>query len=378
MRPVLRKSFGALLAAGVIVMHPSTPLRAGASTPVRAGAPLAATGNGNAPRIAPVAPRLLSETGLYGKSGPLVVDPRNRPYSPQYPLWSDGARKQRWVSLPAGASIDVTNVDAWVFPVGTKFWKEFVFNGRRVETRLLWRASEQGWVFASYKWNEKQTDAAIAPADGHVGVAEIASNRRHTIPSIEECRACHDSKRTEILGFSALQLSTDRDPNAIHGEPLAPGMVTLQTLMDGGRLKPRRTELIAKPPRIRADNPRARAVLGYLSTNCGMCHNSEGSLATLGMLLKQPSGARVSAEGVREVRLNVAIETTVGRASAWQIPGAGEGASARITPGSPDLSALLYRMKSRRPSSQMPPLGTVVPDHDAIEELTRWISEDLK
>jgi hypothetical protein len=233
-------------------------------------------------------------------------------------------------------------------------------------------------VFASYKWNEEQTDAAIAPADGDVGVTEIASNRRHTIPSIEECRACHDSKRTEILGFSALQLSTDRDPNAIHGEPLAPGMVTLQTLTDGGRLKPRRTELIAKPPRIRADNPRARAVLGYLSTNCGVCHNNEGSLAMLGMLLKQPSGVRLSAEGVRELRPNVAIETTVGRASTWQIPGAGEGASARITPGSPDLSALLYRMKSRRPSSQMPPLGTVGPDHDAIEALTRWISEDLK
>jgi hypothetical protein len=362
MRPALRKSIGALLAAGVIVMH----------------APSASTGNGSAQRIVPVAPRLLSETGLYAMSGLLAVDPRNRPYSPQYPLWSDGAQKQRWVYLPPGAPIDVTNVDAWVFPVGTKFWKEFVFNGRRVETRLLWRASKQGWVFASYKWNEEQTDAAIAPADGDVGVAEIASNRRHTIPSVEECRACHDSKRTEILGFGALQLSTDRDPNAIHGEPSAPGMVTLQTLMDDGMLKPRRTELIARPPRVRAENPRARAVLGYLSTNCGVCHNSEGPLASLGMLLKQPSGAGLPAEGVGEAGPNVAIRTTVGRASAWQIPGAGEGASARITPGSPDLSALLHRMKSRRPSSQMPPLGTVMPDHAAIEAVTIWIKEDLR
>jgi hypothetical protein len=274
MRPLLRRSIGALLAIGVIVT----------------GAPSAATRNGDARGGAPVAPRLLSETGLYAKGGRLVVDPRNRPYSPQYPLWSDGAQKQRWVHLPPGAPIDVTNVDAWVFPAGTKFWKEFVFNGRRVETRLLWRASEQGWVFASYKWNEEQTDAAIAPADGDIGVAEIISNRRHTIPSVEECRACHDSKRTEILGFSALQLSTDRDPNAIHGEPLTPGMLTLKTLMDDGVLRPRRSDLIAQPPRIRADNPRARAVLGFLSTNCGMCHNREGSLAPLGMLLKQPSG----------------------------------------------------------------------------------------
>jgi cytochrome c553 len=365
MRPVLGQSIGALLVAGVIGV-------------IVTGAPSAATHNGDSRGGAPMAPRLLSETGLYAKGGMLVVDPRNRLYSPQYPLWSDGAQKQRWVYLPPGAPIDVTNVDAWVFPVGTKFWKEFEFNGRRVETRLLWRAGEQGWVFASYKWNEEQTDAALAPADGDVGVAEITSNRRHTIPSVEECRACHDSKRTEILGFSALQLSTDRDANAIHGEPLTPEMVTLQTLMDDGVLRPRRSDLISHPPRIRADNPRARAVLGYLSTNCGMCHNSEGSLASLGMLLKQPSGPRLHGEASGEGGPNVALETTVRRASAWQIPGAGNDASARIAPGSPDLSALLYRMKSRRPSSQMPPLGTVVPDHDAIEAITRWIKEDLK
>ena len=155
-------------------------------------------------------------------------------------------------------------------------------------------------------------------------------------------------------------------------------MVTLQTLMDNGVLRPRRSELIAQPPRIGADNPRARAALGYLSTNCGVCHNSEGSLAPLGMLLKQPSDPRLPGEALGDGGPNVAIATTVGRASAWQIPGAGEGASARITPGSPDLSALLYRMKSRRPSSQMPPLGTVVPDHDAIETVARWIKEDLK
>jgi hypothetical protein len=49
----------------------------------------------------------------------------------------------------------------------------------------------------------------------------------------------------------------------------------------------------------------------------------------------------------------------------------------RLAPGAPDLSALLYRMKSRRPSSQMPPLGTVLPDQQAIAAVTKWIQEDL-
>ena len=48
-----------------------------------------------------------------------------------------------------------------------------------------------------------------------------------------------------------------------------------------------------------------------------------------------------------------------------------------LDPGAPDHSALLARMRSRRPSSQMPPLGTVVSDQEAIDALTLWIQTDL-
>ncbi len=75
---------------------------------------------------APVAPRLLSQTGLYSDVAALKVDDRNRSFSPQYPLWSDGATKRRWVRLPAGSKINVADPGRWELPVGTKFWKEFV------------------------------------------------------------------------------------------------------------------------------------------------------------------------------------------------------------------------------------------------------------
>jgi hypothetical protein len=57
------------------------------------------------------------------------------------------------------------------------------------------------------------------------------------------------------LGFNALQLSTDRDPDAIHGEPLAPEMLMLATLVDERLLAPAPTDLVTHPPRI---PPRAR------------------------------------------------------------------------------------------------------------------------
>ena len=83
-----------------------------------------------------------------------------------------------------------------------------------------------------------------------------------------------------------LQLSTDRDPLAPHAEPLTPQMLTLKTLTDEQLLAPVRPELVNAPPRIAAPDARTRAVLGYLSANCGGCHNSESSLASLGLLLK--------------------------------------------------------------------------------------------
>ena len=79
-----------------------------------------------------------------------------------------------------------------------------------------------------------------------------------------------------VLGFNALQLSDDRDPLAPHAEPLAPDAVTMRALVKTDRLHPPRPELAADPPRIRERDPASRAALGYLSANCGGCHNDRG------------------------------------------------------------------------------------------------------
>lgn len=319
---------------------------------------------------APVAPRLLSQTGLYADVAKLKIDPRNRVFSPQYPLWSDGATKKRWVRLPVGSQINVADLAKWELPVGTKFWKEFSFQGRKVETRFLWQIAKDQWVFASYAWNDAQTDAELASERGVAGITEVADGKRHSIPSVQECRACHDSSRTEILGFDALQLSDDRDPNALHAEPLSREMLTLKTLVDENLIAPRRTELVTNPPRIAAESPETRAALGYLSTNCGNCHNRESSIASLGLNLKHTVRR---APGAAEC--SPALATTVGKRGHWVVPEA-QDASRIINPGHPESSALIRRVKSRRPLSQMPPIGTVVADRQAVELLTAWVQSN--
>lgn len=315
----------------------------------------------------PCAPALLSETGLYEASRPGAIARGVRQFSPQYPLWSDGAAKARWIHLPPGTAIDATVPGDWAFPVGTRFWKEFTFNGRKVETRFIWRATAERWIFATYAWNEEQTDAVLAPANGIPGAATLAGGKRHDIPAETDCYACHGTKRPGPLGFNALQLSTDRDPDAIHGEPLAPGMITLATLEEERLLSPARPELVAAPPRIQAASPRTRAVLGYLAANCGTCHNPAGETSFSGPSLKH-SDITDGDDVVARLLLY---------ATSWQVPGQPEGTSRMLNAALPDASAILARMRSRRPSSQMPPLATQLRDEKAIAAIETWIATDL-
>jgi cytochrome c553 len=233
---------------------------------------------------------------------------------------------------------------------------------------MLWRVSADSWVFATYAWNEAQTDAALAPEAGIPGAAEVAPGKRHTIPGVADCRSCHDSARTEILGFDALNLSDDRDPNAPHGEPLTRDMITLKTLMNEGLIYPKRPALVDTPPRIAASSPEARAALGYLSTNCGSCHNRDSSIASLGLILKH---------NVTDTsECTPALTTTAGKRGHWVVPEKPE-ESRLINPGHPESSAIVRRMKSRRPSSQMPPLGTVVADKQGVDLMTTWIQSGV-
>ncbi|MFO7608210.1 MAG: hypothetical protein R6X35_03265 [Candidatus Krumholzibacteriia bacterium] len=349
----MRTALGTVLLAAALVAG------IGASPADAPAASAGAAGPGTA-----AAPARLADTGLFAADG--SIDPRNLPYSPQYPLWTDGAEKARWIFLPAGSRIDVGDVDAWRFPVGTKLWKEFAFAGHKVETRLIWHRVEGDWVYAAYVWNDEQTDAVLAPADGVPDAWEIAPGKRHAVPGTADCRACHEGGASRALGFSALQLSDDRDPLAPHAEPLPPGAVTLASLAAAGRLEPPRPELVTSPPRIRSADPLARAALGYLAGNCASCHNGDGPLARLGLRLEHDVDG---ASGAPEPALASAVDA----AGRWFVPGVPADSSRIVAPGAPRHSALLHRMASRRPSSQMPPLGSVIADAEGLRLVRTWI-----
>jgi hypothetical protein len=114
------------------------------------------------------------------------------------------------------------------------------------------------------------------------------ADRRYAIPSRTDCLACHEGAAVPVLGFSALQLSADRDPLAPHAEP-ASG-TDLGALVARGLLRNLPPALLKQPPRIAAATPIERAALGYLHGNCGHCHSKPdeaGASVPVGVLLAQ-------------------------------------------------------------------------------------------
>ncbi len=274
-------------------------------------------------------PAHLRDTGL--------DDPRVEAFSPQYPLWSDGAHKRRWIYLPPGTAIDASRPDAWEFPAGTRLWKEFSL-GRPIETRFIERLADGTWRYAAYVWNEEGTDATLAPTEG---VATLATANGYSIPSEFDCRACHEGAAVPVLGFSALQLSSDRDPLAPHAD--AGTDIDVDGLVARGLI--RNLSPDSTRPRIQASSPIERATLGYLHGNCGHCHNDNETRAPVDLRLAQSvvGGAAGSDLAVRSL-LDVG-------------------------------SRFLKRVSSRNPQTQMPPVGTRLIDIEALALLERWIAE---
>jgi hypothetical protein len=69
------------------------------------------------------------------------------------------------------------------------------------------------------------------------------------------------------------------------------------------------------------------------------------------------------------------LDTTVGRPVRKTAPGQAAEALLRIAPGRPQRSSILDRVSSRYPALQMPPLGTVLVDYEAVALLKKWIVE---
>ena len=221
-----------------------------------------------------------------------------------------------------------------------------------------------GVRYATYVWNPDGTDALLVPEAGLRGVRTV-DGMRYDAPSQSDCGACHGGRGARaVLGFDALQLSSDRDPLAVHQEPVRESAVDLADLVQRDLIRNLPWQLIETPPALDADSALERAARGYLYGNCAHCHNAEGALAPLGFDLDQVVGVEARARPRTPLS---------GAASRFVLPGMQH--SVRVAPGAPDESVLAVRMGSLSPTLRMPPLGTRRVDAAGLRLIKDWITE---
>ena len=285
-------------------------------------------------------------------------------FTPQFPLWSDAVTKDRYVFLPPGETIGVGDPDAWVFPVGTRFWKHFEsLDGTRLETRVLEKVAdargEEGWSFETYMWNEAGNDVTRV-TDGSPNVL----GTEHDIPAEADCAECHSGgdnrhepslNASELLdlalGFSAIQLNHEESP------------LTLETLATDGWL----TETIPLEDAVVPGDATAKAALGYLHANCGSCHGGGAPAKDLTMLVGVGT-TRVEDTPTYMGTVNQPTDEDSRATGLEEMP------PTLIVPGDPENSALVWRMEQRNETdAPMPPLATNVVDREAVAAVAAWI-----
>lgn len=245
----------------------------------------------------PTTPALkFADTGLYLDGSSDRVHPDNLEFTPQYSLWADGATKRRWLNLPPGTYVDAARPDAWEFPPGTRLWKEFSVEGRRIETRLIERRADKSWSYLSYVWNANGSDAVLAPARG-MALSDIGGPAgRYIVPSRGDCLVCHEGAAVPVLGFSSVQLSRERERDPSNGVAVDVSLVDLEGLVAKGLLRNLTPAWLVQPPQIAARSPVERAALGYLHANCGHCHNHNGAPAAVRPVLAQTADLHIALE----------------------------------------------------------------------------------
>ncbi|HUD49296.1 MAG TPA: PA14 domain-containing protein [Candidatus Baltobacteraceae bacterium] len=319
-------------------------------------------------------PTLLSLTGVFTNTPAMAPVASLIPYTPNVPLWSDGAQKVRYFSIPnSGApytpaeQIAYAPTGTWSFPAGTVFVKTFELQTNqsdptsllRLETRLLVRNTNGSVYGVTYKWRSDYSDADLLYTNLTEAVAiqtpEGVVTQMWYYPSPSDCLQCHTAVANYVLGVNARQLNGDMTyPNGTTDNQL-------RAINRTGLFYPAIDE--SQIPNIEqlssVTNPAASYVQrarSYLDANCAQCHQPGGTGPTFDARYDTPL-TNQNIIGTPAVKGNLGYDNVD-----------------IVTPNDVWRSSLYDRMNIVNPTIQMPPLARLVIDTNAVNLMADWIN----
>ncbi len=315
-------------------------------------------------RVTGPLPAQLSATGLFKDLATLQLNDGFIPYDLIVPFWSDGARKSRSVSVPAGQVVHFAATGEWRFPPGTVFVKTFTLatnetrpqDLRRLETRLL-VCDDAGAVYGvTYKWRPDHSDADLLATNltENLAITTATGTRVQPwyYPSRHDCLECHTANAGYVLGVKTRQLNGELTyPSGVRDNQLRAwshaGM--FDTNLAAGQFDqfPRLARL-DDPGRSLADRARS-----YLDANCAHCHRPEGTVAYFDARYDTP----LERQGLIDGR--VLIDERIDHS--------------RVIAPNDIWRSILYMRASTTEPFKMPPLARNTVDERGMALLRQWI-----
>ncbi len=322
----------------------------------------------------PGLPALLSETGLFSDTPALAPSPALVPYEVNSPLWSDGAAKRRWFSVPfdpatpeAGPFVGFRATGGWDFPAGSVFVKHFEIATneldpaavRRLETRILVRTDDDRVYGMTYRWRPDHSDADLvltrSTEELEIRTADGVRRQEWLYPGTFDCLVCHTPQSGWVLGVNTRQLN-----RAAAGDDAGDDGNQLAALIRAGFFhEPPASGSVGSLPRLPdpagSEGSLHDRVRSYLDANCAHCH--------------LPGGVRAAFDARFDTPL--ALQNLIGGPANDDL---GRPGTRIVAPGSTGLSSLHQRV-TRNDHVRMPPLARSETDPVAARLLSEWIRQ---
>ncbi len=319
-------------------------------------------------------PSLLSQTGIFSNTPAMTPSGGLIPYTPNVSLWSDGALKIRYLSVPGGGGaaspgqqIGFAPTGTWTFPAGTVFVKTFELltnqsdpsSVHRLETRLLVRDVNGAVYGVTYKWRADNTEADLLTSSLTEAIPITTPSNVITqnwyYPSPADCLTCHTPVANYVLGVSTRQLNgtqtypstgvTDNQLRALNRVGMFYPAFDEAAIGGFEKLSALTNQTATLQDRVRS----------YLDANCAQCHQPGGTGPTF--------DGRYDTPLTNQNLINAPVLATLGYDNA-----------AVIKPDDVWRSVLYDRVNALDPTIKMPPLARNLIDTNAVAVMAAWIN----
>ncbi|MDB5104364.1 MAG: hypothetical protein JWP91_2053 [Fibrobacteres bacterium] len=290
-------------------------------------------------------PQNLADAGCFESlnNGNPVPKASVRRFNVAQKFWSDGADKERMVSLPAGSTINVTDPDNWTLPIGGVTIKNFFWQGSIFETRLFVRHTDATYAGYTYKWTAPNA-ATLVSADGDT--KDLGGGMIWKYPSRSQCMTCHNEKVGGSIALETRQMNV--------GSQLA-------DMAHQGMFNIANPAPLAPFPDFKDWTvPIGDRANAYMHVNCANCHRGPAESA--------------AGRATWDARYNTPLANKKACDETPIEPVGGSADERIIKPGNHTLSTVWLRAHQRT-SQYMPPLGSSVPDAEGVDMLRDWMNQ---